>query len=110
MGAQAALAMDEALLIERRESLQQQRDLAYAQVADLFPCVRPQGAFYLFPDISGHLRQGETAGDFALRILETANVAVVPGEDFGMDGHVRICFAAPEAQLLEAFRRIREAL
>jgi aspartate/methionine/tyrosine aminotransferase len=37
-------------------------------------------------------------------------VAVVPGEDFGMDGHVRICFAAPDDQLLDAFKRIREVL
>ena len=43
-------------------------------------------------------------------IFEKAGVAVVPGEDFGMDGHVRICFAAPEAQLVEALQRIREAL
>ena len=63
------------VLIERRESLRRKRDLAFAQVADLFRCVRPQGAFYLFPDISDHLRKGETSADFAVRILETAGVA-----------------------------------
>ncbi len=109
-GALAALEMDQDLLIRRRADLQHKRDLAFDQLAGLFPCIRPQGAFYLFPDVSDHLRKGETSGDFAARILEKTAVAVVPGEDFGMDGHVRICFAAPDDQLLDAFKRIREVL
>ena len=109
-GAMAALEMDEELLMARRVDLQRKRDLAFDQVSGLFPCIRPQGAFYLFPDISSHLKKAETSGDFAIRILEKTAVAVVPGEDFGMDGHVRICFAAPDDQLLEAFKRIREVL
>ncbi|WP_155305120.1 pyridoxal phosphate-dependent aminotransferase [Desulfosarcina widdelii] len=109
-GALAALDMDEKLLARGRMDLQRKRDLAYDQVRELFPCIRPQGAFYLFPDISGHLEKDEHSGDFAARILERAGVAVVPGEDFGLDGHVRICFAAPEEQLTEAFKRIREVL
>ena len=109
-GALAALSMDDTLLVQRRTELQRKRDLAMEQIADLLPCARPQGAFYLFPDVSGHLNPGETSGDFAARILEQTGVAVVPGEDFGLDGYVRICFAAPETQLLEAFKRIREVL
>ncbi len=109
-GAMAALEMDDRLLIRRRAELQGKRDLAFDQVSGLFPCIRPQGAFYLFPDISAYLDKGETSGDFAARILEKTAVAVVPGEDFGMDGHVRICFAAPDDQLLDAFKRIREVL
>jgi aspartate aminotransferase len=109
-GALAALEMDDSLLIQRRADLQYKRDLAFDQVCGLFPCIRPQGAFYLFPDISGCLHNGETSGDFATRILEKTAVAVVPGEDFGMDGHVRICYAVPDDQLLDAFKRIREVL
>ena len=109
-GALAALDMDNALLTRRRDDLQRQRDLAFDEVSRLFPCIRPQGAFYLFPDVSGHLGAGEGSGDFAARLLETSGVAVVPGTDFGMDGHVRICFAAPAERLVEAFKRIREVL
>ena len=69
-GALAALSMDETLLVQRRAELERKRDLAVAQIADVFPCVRPQGAFYLFPNVSGHLKPGETSGDFAARILE----------------------------------------
>jgi aspartate aminotransferase len=109
-GALAALVMDDTLLIKRRDDLQRQRDLAFDEVSRLFPCIRPQGAFYLFPDVSDHLAEGENSADFAARILEATGVAVVPGVDFGMDGHVRICFAAPVDRLVEAFKRIREAL
>lgn len=109
-GALAALAMDEGLLRERRRELEMKRNLAMDAIEGLFPCIRPQGAFYLFPDVSGHLKPGESAGDFAARILETTGVAMVPGEDFGLDAHLRICFAAPEDQLVEAFKRIREVL
>ena len=109
-GALAALDMDDTLLVQRRDDLQCQRDLAFDEVSRLFPCIRPQGAFYLFPDVSDHLANGENSSDFATRILETTGVAVVPGADFGMDGHVRICFAAPLDRLVEAFKRIREAL
>ncbi len=109
-GALTALSMDDTVLVQRRAELQHKRDLAMQKIAGLFPCIRPQGAFYLFPDVSGHLKPGETSGDFAARILEQTGVAVVPGEDFGLDGRVRICFAAPETQLIEAFDRIREVL
>ena len=109
-GALAALEMDDDLPARRLAELQHKRDLAFDQASALFPCIRPQGAFYLFPDISGYLHAGETSGDFAARILEDAAVVVVPGEDFGMDGHVRICFAVPDDQLQDAFKRIREVL
>ena len=109
-GAIAALEMEETLLLRRRKDLQRKRDLAFEQIKPLFPCIRPQGAFYLFPDISRHLKNGETSRDFTTRILEKTAVVLVPGEDFGMDGHVRICFAAPDDQLLDAFNRIREVL
>jgi aspartate aminotransferase len=109
-GALAALAMDDLLLHERRRRLEVTRNVAMDAIDGLFPCVRPQGAFYLFPDISAHLRPNETSGDFAARILQATGVAMVPGEDFGMDGHLRICFAAPQDQLIDAFKRIREVL
>ncbi len=109
-GAVAALKMDDDLLIQRRMDLERKRDLAYDLATRYFACIRPQGAFYLFPDVSAHLRRGERSQDFAARILDQTAVALVPGEDFGMDGHVRICFAAPEDRLQTAFQRIGEVL
>jgi aspartate aminotransferase len=68
-------------------------------------CDVPQGAFYVFPGIAG---MGSSA-QFAARLLHEARVAVVPGEAFGAEGHIRISYAASMRELgrgmdrLEAF-------
>lgn len=76
----------------------------------------PDGAFYVFPDISyyfGKTLRGKlisNAGDFALYLLEEANVATVTGEAFGDDNCIRISYAASEKDIREAMRRIKAAL
>ncbi|WP_445382822.1 pyridoxal phosphate-dependent aminotransferase [Robiginitalea sp. IMCC43444] len=76
----------------------------------------PEGAFYVFPDISnffGKTLRGKTitnASDFALYLLEEANVATVTGEAFGNPNCIRISYAASEAEIREAIARIREAV
>lgn len=76
----------------------------------------PQGAFYVFPNISSyfgktirgkHLR---TASDFAIFLLEEARVATVSGEAFGNPNCIRISYAASKEDITEAMRRIKEAL
>ena len=109
-GALAALSLDHGIIGKWRAELERKRDMAYGHTSELFECVRPQGAFYLFPDVSQHLRKGETAEDFSAYLLENAGVAVVPGEAFGMANHVRISYAVPEDLLSKGFKRISEAL
>tara|TARA_B110000046_G_scaffold184741_1_gene224059 strand:+ start:92 stop:1279 length:1188 start_codon:yes stop_codon:yes gene_type:complete len=76
----------------------------------------PEGAFYVFPDISaffGKTIKGfkiKSASDFSLFILEKANVATVTGEAFGTANCIRISYAASELQIREAIKRIKEAL
>ncbi|QNM84382.1 pyridoxal phosphate-dependent aminotransferase [Polaribacter pectinis] len=76
----------------------------------------PEGAFYVFPDISsffGKTIDGvkiENANDFSLFILEKANVATVTGDAFGAPDCIRMSYAASELQLREAIKRIKEAL
>lgn len=76
----------------------------------------PEGAFYIFPDISaffGSTIQGKTianANDFSMLLLEEANVASVTGEAFGAPNCIRLSYAASEAQLREAIRRIKAVL
>jgi aspartate aminotransferase len=109
-GALAALQMDQAVVAQRRKILEQRRDLAMQFVEKLFDCATPRGAFYLFPDVTQHLKNNETTEEFALRLLQDAGVAVVPGEAFGGPGHIRISFGAKQADLQSAFERIRNAL
>jgi aspartate aminotransferase len=109
-GALTALSLDESFLSTWRSELQRKRDIAYQYVTKLFGCVKPQGAFYLFPDVSIHLKDDETSGRLAERFLEKANVAVVPGEAFGMANHLRISFAVSEENLRRGFEQISEVL
>ncbi len=76
----------------------------------------PQGAFYIFPDVSyyfGKNLQGiqiQNASDFAMLLLEKANVATVTGDAFGAPDCIRISYAASQDELREAVRRIAEVL
>jgi aspartate aminotransferase len=79
-------------------------------------CVRPQGAFYCFPNVSAYF--GKTAGQtritdavsFAAALLEQNHVAVVPGNDSGFDTHVRLSFATGMQQIDKGLDRIGEFL
>lgn len=83
---------------------------------DAFQMPEPEGAFYIFPDVSAtfgktiHGKLIQNSSDLANLILDEAFVSTVPGSAFGMDNCLRISYAASEAQLNEAMRRIRELL
>jgi len=109
-GALAALDMNNKDMAAWRRDLERKRDYAYSKVSSLFDCVKPQGAFYLFPDVSRHLGSGMTAADLARRLLEETGVAVVPGEEFGMPGHIRISYAVSEDKLVSGLEKIAGAL
>jgi aspartate aminotransferase len=109
-GALAALALDSGVLAARQNEMQRKRDRAYQYASRLFRCKSPQGAFYLFPDVSSVLRNGESAQQLATRFLKEAHVAVVAGEAFGMAQHIRISFAVSEDALKNGFERIAEVL
>jgi len=71
-------------------------------------CVRPSGAFYLFPDISGLLSPDgvKTSAEFAQALLEKEYVVVTPGEGFDAPGYLRISYATSMEQLREGATRI----
>lgn len=75
-----------------------------------------QGAFYVFPDVSYYFgktidgQKVENASDFAMLLLEKANVATVTGDAFGAPNCIRISYAASQEELKEAIRRIAELL
>ena len=83
---------------------------------DGFTCNEPDGAFYVFPDVTaffGKTLNGVTiknASDFAMYILEYANVATVTGDAFGNPNSIRISYAASSEQIIEAMKRIKEAV
>ena len=81
-----------------------------------FKLNQPQGAFYVFPDVSHYFgktiggKQIENASDFALFLLEKAHVATVTGEAFGNENCIRISYAASDEHIRTAVARISAAL
>ena len=70
-------------------------------------CVKPRGAFYLFPDINALLTpEVPTSLAFAEQLIEKERVAVVPGEGFDSPGYLRISYATSMEQLREGVDRI----
>jgi len=83
---------------------------------DGFKLNNPQGAFYVFPDISFFFgkklktKKINNSTDFAFFLLEEANVATVSGEAFGNNDCIRISYAASEKEIIEAVERIKSAV
>jgi aspartate aminotransferase len=77
-----------------------------------FTCVKPQGAFYCFPNVSKYFGKGgiNDAISFSSQLLEQSHVAVVPGNDSGFDTHVRLSFATSMEQIDKGIDRIGEFL
>ncbi len=82
------------------------RNFIYSSFEEMgIPCIRPDGAFYAFANIS---RFGMTAKEFALKLLDAENVACVPGTAFGKcgEGFIRCSYATSLAEIKEAMIRI----
>jgi aspartate aminotransferase len=73
-------------------------------------CAEPRGAFYAFPNVTGALGKNgiRTSLELSERLLAEAHVAVVPGEAFGVDRHIRISYAASLQNLKRGLDRIHE--
>jgi aspartate/methionine/tyrosine aminotransferase len=105
--------------IERRvAAFQERRDEIVGLLRDLpgVGCVVPEGSFYVFPSISAYLSEESrdpvlrSGTDLAQYLLEQARVALVPGDAFGANGHIRISFAVSMERIREGMQRITEAL
>ena len=102
----AALRDGDEEVARMRESYNQRRRFVLKRLEEIgIPCFEPEGAFYLFPNIS---RFGMDCETFATELLKSEKVAVVPGNAFGDcgEGFVRISYAYSLKQLKEALRRI----
>ncbi len=111
-----ALNGDQSFLPGFRAAFQRRRDLAVSMLnqARGIRCPRPEGAFYVYPDISGCIGKTTPAGTvitddevFATALLEEAGVAVVFGSAFGVSPNFRVSYATSDTVLEEACRRIQ---
>ncbi|NBV09105.1 MAG: pyridoxal phosphate-dependent aminotransferase [Flavobacteriia bacterium] len=114
----AALDADPIVLKDMVAIFQKRRDLvlSYLETMEGVKCNKPDGAFYLFPDVShyfGKTFNGKTIAngdDLCMYLLSEANIALVDGKGFGAPNCIRISYAASEENLKEAMARMKAAL
>ena len=110
----AALSGSQECVTEFRAEFIDLRDHILARLAEIpgVTCTKPEGAFYVYPNLSAYIGKGgiRTATEMATRLLHEAHVVVVPGEAFGTGEHVRMSYPVTKQNIDEGTRRMKEFL
>jgi aspartate aminotransferase len=110
----AALTGSQECVSEFRAEFIGLRDYMLAKLTAIpgVTCTRPEGAFYVYPNISAFLGKGgvKTATELSTRLLHEAHVVTVPGEAFGTGEHIRISYPVTRQNIDEGARRMAEFL
>jgi len=101
-----------------RNEYQTRRDFFYERIISIegISCHKPQGAFYLFPNVSTFFNRSfesfniENSFDLAMYLLSEAKIAAVPGSAFGAEGYLRLSYSTSIENLRDAADRIKESL
>lgn len=111
-GALEALRLDAGLIRILTKELESRMKLAHKLFSEFFPIEKPDGAFYLFPNVTDLLKKLnlKNSEELSLFILEKAKVAILPGIAFGKENHLRISFAQSREEIIEAHKRMKEVL
>jgi aspartate aminotransferase len=110
----AALTSSQECVSEFRAEFIELRDYMLAKVTAIpgITCTKPEGAFYVYPNMSAYIGKGgiKSATELATRLLHEAHVVTVPGEAFGTTEHIRISYPVTKANIDEGTRRMAEFL
>lgn len=113
-----ALTGPQYVIDEMFVEFRKRREFLYNELISIkgITCYKPEGAFYLFPNISAFLHKHtdvikvNSSFDFVMHLLQKAHMAVVPGNAFGAEGYIRISYATSMENLKEAVIRLNRAL
>ncbi len=113
-----ALTGDHGPTEEMKKAFHRRRDLVlgHLDTIDGVKCSVPEGAFYVFPDMSQYFGKSvegqeiKDSGDLCMYLLESGHIATVPGSAFGAPDCIRISFANSDENLEEAMKRLKSAL
>jgi aspartate aminotransferase len=110
----AALHGSQECVAEFRAEFIDLRDYMLAKLAEIpgVTCTKPEGAFYVYPNIGAFIGKGgvKSATELATRLLHEAHVVTVPGEAFGTSEHIRISYPVTKQNIDEGVRRMKEFL
>jgi len=99
--------MDSVAAMLAEYARRRERILAGVRAIPGVTCTAPQGAFYIFPNVSAHLTSAmPDSTAIARQLLEREHVAVVPGDAFGAPGHLRLSYATSMERIEEGLRRL----
>jgi len=107
VAAMAAIKASEESVTKMRDEFRVRRDLmmSYLDKIPQVSYIKPQGAFYVFTNIS-QLKMGSNV--LAKRVLDEINVALIPGEGFGADDYVRLSFSTSQDRIHEGMKRLTD--
>jgi len=113
-----AVAGPQYVVNEMLAAFRKRREYLYNELTSIdgVTCYKPEGAFYLFPNISAYLHTHtkvlkiDSSFDFVMHLLYEAHIATVPGSAFGAEGYLRISYATSMENLKEAVLRMKAAL
>jgi len=111
-----ALVGSQSTISEMISEYKRRRDFLYDQLMSIdgITCYKPEGAFFLFPNISAFFGKKNNklkvnnSVDFAMFLLTEAKIAAVPGSGFGAEGFLRISYATSMENITEASKRLKE--
>jgi aspartate aminotransferase len=110
----AALNGSQECVAEMRADYLTLRDRILGRLAEIpgVTCTKPEGAFYVYPNVSAYLGKSgsQTAMELASRLLNEAHVVTVPGEAFGTKEHIRLSYAVCHADVDEGVDRMKQFL
>ncbi len=118
MAAMEGVKAEPSVTFEMRDAFKKRRDLVLGLLKEI-PGLKmntPDGAFYIFPDISAYFGKSynnyhiKNSNDLSMFLLEEGNVALVSGDAFGDDNCIRFSYATSEDRLIESVKRVKEAL
>jgi aspartate aminotransferase len=118
MAAMEGIKSEPSITYKMRDAFKKRRDLVLELMKEI-PGMKtniPDGAFYIFPDISYYFGKAydgykiKNSNDLSMFLLEMGNVALVSGDAFGDDNCIRFSYATSEDKLIEAVKRIKNAL
>ncbi|KIR11071.1 pyridoxal phosphate-dependent aminotransferase, partial [Staphylococcus gallinarum] len=109
-GAISALKYGAQDIKKMNRAYEERRDYIYSRIKEMgLPVEKPQGTFYIFPDISEY---NKDSFEFCTQLLEAEQLAVVPGRSFSEfgEGHIRLSFACTMEEIKEACNRLENFL
>ncbi|HLJ86213.1 MAG TPA: pyridoxal phosphate-dependent aminotransferase [Candidatus Angelobacter sp.] len=108
----AALEGPQECIAEMKKEYIELRDLALKGLSEIpgVTCGRPDGAFYVYPNVSAYFGRGgvNSAADVAKRLLHEAHVVTVPGEAFGSSEHIRLSYATSAGEINRGLARMKD--